>query len=39
MSRAIALINAPLPLQELVRKLVVLGSAFALILAGKPFPF
>jgi hypothetical protein len=39
MARALALIHAPLPLQECLRKLVVLGSAFALILAGKPFPF
>jgi len=39
MARAFHLINTPLDLQDVLRKLVVLGSAFALILAGKPLPF
>ncbi|MBB3860052.1 hypothetical protein GGQ88_001313 [Novosphingobium hassiacum] len=31
--------HAPFVLHEIARKLIVLGSAMALILAGKPLPF
>jgi hypothetical protein len=42
MTRAIALIQAPLPaiaLHDLARKVIVLGCAAALILAGNSLPF
>ncbi len=39
MARALALIHTPLSVQECLRKVIVLGSALALILAGKPLPF
>jgi len=42
MARTISLFNAHLPapaLQDLARKLIVLGCAAALILAGNPLPF
>lgn len=42
MARTFALFHAPLAspmLQDIARKLIVLGCAAALILAGKPLPF
>ena len=42
MARAIALIQAPLPalaLKDAARKMIVLGCAAALILAGNSLPF
>jgi hypothetical protein len=39
MARAIALVAAPaVPLAEMLRSVIVLGSAFALIFAGRAFP-
>jgi hypothetical protein len=39
MARAIALVAVPAaPLAEVLRSAIVLGSAFALILAGRAFP-
>lgn len=42
MTRAIALIQSPMPAlarHDLARKVIVLGCAAALILAGNPLPF
>jgi hypothetical protein len=42
MVRSVAPTNTPhtaFVLQEIARKVIVLGSAMALILAGKPLPF
>ena len=40
MAKALALIEtSPLPLLDLARSAIVLGCAFALILAGRALPF